>query len=338
MLQIKVNGRPLKSYSITQDENGPYHKGLRALVQMGGGMQFALDFGNMRAGYKITANQDCKVITRGSNYGNYVAVDFGTHQVCFVHVYKHGSGTIKAGQQICQIAPRQHNGGYAVHLHVYGKKNYKDYKIRNLIFAKIKNPYKIGEWVELTSDTNLRKEPAGHKMALEKKGDKFKITAGPVEKNMVGKTYTWYQGVNTKLDVFWFFDGNIKKVKAPDTFDAEKYLKQIRKLEAELKEMSDMLDALRESNEQLLAENEKLQNDKLAAIDMYKKVKRQREKTQKALEATQKTLKECNKGCDAKVANARRQRLATLLRERPVGEQVQIVLDNLLNNIFKQNS
>lgn len=334
MLQIKVNGEPLKSYLITQDENGPHHRNLKSLVQMGGGMQYPLDFGGMGVGYKVTANRDCKVITKGSNYGNYVAVDFGTYQVCFVHVYKHGSGTIKTGQQICQIAPKKYNGGYGIHLHIYGKKKYKDYRIRNLILADIKDPYKIGQWVELSNDTNLRKEPAGHKGALGKKGDKFRITAGPVEKKMVGKTYTWYQGVNTKLDVFWFFDGNLKKIKEPEIYDCERYLQKIRELESKLKQADDNLTMIKESNEDLLSTVEKLQNDKQAALDMYSKMKAQQEKTQKALEATQKTLGDC----DRRIAKAKRQRLSTLLKQRPTGEQINIVLNNLLNKIFKSDN
>jgi hypothetical protein len=324
MLQIKVNNTPLKSYPITQDENGPYHKGLKGLVQMGGGMQYALDFGNMKAGYKVTANQDCKVITRGSNYGNYIAVDFGSYQVCFVHVYKHGSGTIKAGQPICQVAPTKYNGGYAVHLHVYGKKKYKDYRVRNLIFAQIKNPYKVGEWVELTSDTNLRREPAGHKGALGKKGDKFKIVNGPVEKNMAGKSYTWYQGVNTKLDVYWFFDGNLKKTKK--TVD-DKCEKRVQRLEKKSLKLAKAIEACEGSNDELTRKISKLENDKQNALEMYSKKNKQLKKVKKQLDECKEKQEKIGTGKVEKYFS----KLSTI-------EQLRILSDNLLNKFKKDNS
>lgn len=137
MLKIFAEGKELKYYPITADENYTSHAGLGGLISMGGGIQYALDFG-VPVNLDITTNMDGKVIQRGSDLGNYIAVDFGEYQVCFVHVFMHDrwvkGSVIKAGTPICSIAPTNLNGGYAVHLHIYATKNYKPYKIRDIIF------------------------------------------------------------------------------------------------------------------------------------------------------------------------------------------------------------
>ena len=137
-LKIFVNGKELKLYPITQDENGISHKGL---TYKDGTLQYALDFGNMKVDYPVTLNDDCKLTYRSDSAGNYVVVQpihFPEFKLMSVHVYKHFSTAVgkvcKAGNLICKIAPTTQNGGCAIHLHISCRKNGKAFKIRDLIY------------------------------------------------------------------------------------------------------------------------------------------------------------------------------------------------------------
>lgn len=138
-LKIYVNGKELKNYKITQDENGTSHKNLK---YADGTLQYALDHGDMKVGYGISLNDNCKMTYRSSSAGNYIVVQplsFPEYKLMFVHVNKHFTTTVgkicKTGNTICKIAPTTENGGCAVHLHSSSRKNGKAHKIRNIIYT-----------------------------------------------------------------------------------------------------------------------------------------------------------------------------------------------------------
>ena len=142
MIRIFSNKKELRTYPITQDENGVYHKNL---TYSSGVPQLALDFGNQKVGYPITMNVDVKVTFRASNAGNYIVVQYGSYKFMFVHVYKHAAlgSTVKKGAPICYIAPTTYNGGYAVHLHTSARKDNKAYAIRKILYATEVDPCQI---------------------------------------------------------------------------------------------------------------------------------------------------------------------------------------------------
>lgn len=137
MLKVYVEGKNLKGYTITANEVYGQHQGV-GLASMGSPVQNALDFG-CPVNLDVSVNTQGKVIQRGSTLGNFIAVDYGEFQICFVHVYLHDKwvkgSIIPAGTVFAAIAPTTLNGGYAPHLHIYATRNYKTYKVREIIFA-----------------------------------------------------------------------------------------------------------------------------------------------------------------------------------------------------------
>ena len=156
----------------------------------------ALDFGSTRAEAPVYAIADGRVVNRSAGGGSWIAVDTANSniRVWYVHTYKWtktAGQTVKKGDLIARIAPRTHNGGWAVHLHLglswnngtSGFPNLLDYldrritlntnyvsianawfngtsfdwsKHRNLSYSTTGTSISVGRKVEFTADTNLR--------------------------------------------------------------------------------------------------------------------------------------------------------------------------------------
>ena len=133
-MKLFVNGKELKHYPISQNEYGFSHKNSR---YSSGVMQRPLDFGGMKAGDVITSDVAVRIISSSPGASGYTVFQGpDDKQWMCVHVWKFASGVVPAGQQICQIAPTSHNGGYAVHLHVSARQNYQEFFVRSLIFQE----------------------------------------------------------------------------------------------------------------------------------------------------------------------------------------------------------
>ena len=188
MIRIFSNGKELRTYPITQDESGVYHKNLK---YADGTPQLALDFGNQKVGYSITMNVDVKVTYRSSAAGNYIVVQYGSYKFMFVHVYKHAAlgSTVKKGAPICYVAPTAYNGGYAVHLHTSARKDGKSYPIRKILFASEVDPcqaYK-DKAASLTKQlVNEKKISARYKVQYDAAVDKYNDYEKEMEERYAG--------------------------------------------------------------------------------------------------------------------------------------------------------
>jgi uncharacterized protein YraI len=208
---IYSNWVPLSSYPISQDESGPSHIDLK---YASGVKQLPIDFAGQKVDFPLTLDVDCKVTYSSKLQGNYCIVQAGEFKIMFVHVYQHAAvgSTVKAGGVICRIAPTTLNGGYAVHLHISGRKNDAEYAVRNIIFN---SGIHVGVKVEFLADTNIR-QGNGTSYPIQdtaKAGAVAEIIGGPRN----GDGYTWFD-VRLLSGTGWAIDKHMKVTNKEITF------------------------------------------------------------------------------------------------------------------------
>lgn len=190
-LKFYCNGKELKNYPITQDEYGKTsHLNCK---YSSGVLQRPLDFGDMKVGYAHTLSDDCTLYSRGSDGGNWICVrpvHFPQYYIMYVHQNAHFSTTkgavCKAGQPICKVAPSSENGGYAIHLHISGRENLKEFFIRELIFKQ--ETYSVGQRFIFLDVMNIR-DANGNDI-----GDVAKNAVGEIiEVSTYHDNYQWYK-------------------------------------------------------------------------------------------------------------------------------------------------
>lgn len=298
---ISVGGKDLATAPVTQNEMGKYYMNSsgayfkpvlaefdKAVLPTGykayiGGSHASnisnpnrnpIDF-SFISGLTIKMNVDVKIVATNPSDGSWCKAQIvGTDIIlAFVHTYLWASGTVKAGDTICKIAPKSVTG-FPSHLHMDEWSN-KGRKIRELILVgdfKM-GSFKVGDKIKVTTVQNIRKG-AGTTYGIvrdSKVGEIGSIVGG----GTVANGYTWW---NVKFSDMtgWVADvGKFVVYIAPAPIDPLAELKaQVAELQGKLKLSSERVAFLEANKKEVELELVTLQQevDKITAErDMYQK-------------------------------------------------------------------
>lgn len=214
---IYASGKDLATVGVTQNEFGAYYwngssyfkpilaefdkatppvgykkyLGGSHTVYISNANRNPIDF-SIVSGASISMNVDVTVLASTPYDGSWCKVKIvGTDIVlAFVHTYQWGSGTIKAGEKICSVAPKSVTG-FAPHLHTDEWSN-KGRKIRKLILDGDFNmsTFQIGDRVEFTDVQNIR-SGSGTTFPVTSQTDKGML-ATIIGGSRVANGYTWW--------------------------------------------------------------------------------------------------------------------------------------------------
>lgn len=293
-MKIFVDGKPLSSYRVTQDENGVYYENGKKytngshknLKYANGVPQYAWDFSCM-VGKKVTLDVDCLRVSHSIRDGNWTRVKAGAREIMFVHVDRHASGIIKAGKPICYIAPKSTNGGYPPHLHDSATKDMKAYHVSDIIWP-IK--FKSGDKIQFIQKTYVRATP----------GTDGKIIGGAPaggtgtiigSRKVDAQGFVWWKIRQTEKPMTgWSAEaGNYKSYVPSITIPEEgSQVNAQQVLLAENEKLTKEIDTLKKQIEQLTGANSNLTNELLRA-------RQEKNDAVKAEAEIRKQLEECEK-------------------------------------------
>jgi hypothetical protein len=267
--RVYASGKDLAQVPMTQNENGKYYRNSSGTyfkptlaefdtaklpsgykTYIGGSHakyvsnpnRNPLDF-SIVAGSNLTMNVDVNVLGSTPSDGSWCKVQpVGSDIVIgLVHTYQWRSGTVKAGNIICKVAP-QSVTGFAPHLHIDEWSN-KGRKIRYLILNGdfTMSTFSSGDKIIFTDIQNIRK---GSGTNYEVTGQSTKGMIATIEGSpREAGGYVWYDLVNNN----WVADvGKFEKYTAPTPPPVDEDKEKIKQLESTILELNKRINTLTE--------------------------------------------------------------------------------------------
>ena len=315
-LMFYANGKPLTSIGVTQNDEGEYFfNGSRyftpllkdfntaqppaGFVKYNNGShgpryccgdyyyQKALDF-LVGQDVVITANTDCVVEYKSYDLGSFVKIKIDNKVVYLVHTYNWASGTVKAGQAICSIAPSSISH-VAPHLHIYMDGG----RIKDILLASnAKAGYKKGTLVEAVDSLFVRKMySTSSDGVVVSKGQKMEIRTSP----KYAEGYTWqYVHVkdNPAVTEGWVAIDFVKEYEGEPVNPCEEQNNEIKRLEGVVADLEKENGGLKHTVGSLQQENEKLSEENKQLMERVKDLEKQ-------IKETERIVKECTEMNDA---------------------------------------
>lgn len=315
-LMFYANGKPLTSIGVIQNGEGEYFfNGNRyftpllkdfdtvqppaGFVKYNNGShgpryccgnyyyQKALDF-LVGQDVVITANKDCVVEHKGYNSGSFVKIKIDNKIIYLVHTYKWASGTVRAGQAICSIAPSSISH-VAPHLHIYMDGG----RIKDILLASdAKVGYKKGTIVEAVDSLFVRKMYSTSSDGIVvPKGQKMEIRTSP----KYAEGYTWqYVHVknNSAVTEGWVAIDFVKEYEGEPVNPCEAQDKEIKRLKGVITDLENERDGLKDSVEKLQQENRELLEENKRFSEEIKELREQ-------IKGMEQTVGECKEMNDA---------------------------------------